>query len=916
MDHHRLPRRSASHGTLRGSYAYHGRPGTGSSHVRPLHKPLRSVNENSVLLPPSGALESMLKTTTETGDIGIFSIKPVTSPKRRGTFTDIGQPQPLPRRSADEAYGHYSRGRLPGPRDTTPEILSIYTSGSQRSLASTLSPTSTEDFGLRSFSMTTCGSRYMSHYGSTTTLQSQASGGHIQRPRSPFPYPTRLKRLGIRPASPALTATGHVDYSRMVEIDRMSLRTVHGAYRPIRPPEPRRPHPLGPRADINQSTPPLPGHGPLPIRQSSCSPPFIRSQPAASVASWNAPYRGKLDSAFTRTSSLTPVVNMHHRMPPPLRDGPDGPSAPPPRYYDYTEDFEPVASRALAPLQTLAPFSTRAMCNRQLMVPPRESQSRLASSGGQRDSAFFDNDSQQADGDDEDTVGILLDSDVEVEADSGAPDPEQQQLRNRASSIRSQNNVVDLDRSSTPGGSFKESGIDLLPSQLGRDSMDTFNPSLEIESRESPIYNYTHYRPNATPKQNRKSPQRHVQVQDSGTSSIRSEQGVILRDDCQESLLDETESEARPEERSEVARDLSTGLQSLDGQRSISEPVPYSLREWDRHRYGRRFNTANVIRSNGPIHSSSPKQTHAHTHCDKATTSLLPDQATKRYIISPENLRTNHGKKELTPDPASKAHEIENHKQKFPCHKGNNAAVLEIGTPDSPGDANGDFPHITLTCSTTTVVSPKPISPARQLRLKNSIPQLMKALPPLPGDPGYTAPTTPPATGDEDEYAEILSPFNFPSSAKDTPKLRLKMTLAENPTPLRSENSPWTSDSNSTRPKASAQFDLENARLLRGRPLQALRRLKLRSPRNSTANATTSTTIGRDPTSQGSDTIAKIANQQPGNLFSLRRGVNSAMRRVSRSFSHTDQTRHREYKPVAHSVQNQMQLQTHGNPVA
>ncbi|RYP28597.1 hypothetical protein DL767_007138 [Monosporascus sp. MG133] len=921
MDHHRLPRRSASHGTLRGSYTYHGRPGTGPSHVRPFHKPLRSVNEKSVLLPSPGALESMFKTTTETGDIGIFSIKPATSPKRRGTFTDIGQHQPPPRRSVDEAYGHYSRGRFPGPHDTTPEILSTYTSDSQRSLGSTLSPTLTEDFGPRSFSTMTCGSRYMSHYGSTATLQSQASGGHLQRPRSPFPYPTRLKRPGIRPASPALTETGHVDYSRMVEIDRISLRTVQGAYRPIRPRGPRRPHPLGLRADINQSTPPLPGHGPRPIRQSSRGTPFVRPQPAASVAFWNAPYRTKLDSAST-TSSLTSTVNMYYRIPPPLRDGPDGLSAPPPRYYDYTEDFESVESQAIAPAQPLTPFPTRAMSNRQLMVPSRESQSRLALNSGQRYSAFFDNDSQQADGDDaEDTSRILLDSDVEVEVD-----------------------VVNLDRLGTPTGSFKESDIDLLPSQLGRDSMDTFNPSVDIESRKLPIYNYTHYRPSATPKTNRKSPERLVQVQDNGASSIRSEQCVILRDDCQERSLDEIESEARPEEHSEMARELATGLQSPDGGRSISEPVPYSSKEWDRRRYGQRFNTANIIRSNGPIHSTSPKQTDAHTHGDKATTSLLPDQATKSDIISPEKLRINHGKKVLTPDSARKAHEIENHKQQFRCHKRNNAAALEIGTSDLPGDANEGFPHITLTCSTTTIVSPKPISPARQLRLKNSIPQLMKALPPLPGDLGYTAPPTPPATGDEDEFAEILSPFNFPrsftfdrrqkpgaaktnprlhadhapSSAKDIPKLRLKMRLAENPTPVRSENSPWNSDTNSTRPKASAQFDMENARLLRGRPLQAARRLKLRSPRNNKANETRSATIRRDPASQGSDTIAEIASQKPRDLFSLKHGVNLAIRQVSRKFSHTNQTAegHRECKPVAHNIQNQMQLQTHGNLVA
>lgn len=42
----------------------------------------------------------------------------------------------------------------------------------------------------------------------------------LQRPRSPFAYPTRLKRPGFRPSSPALTDGGGVDYRRRAEIDR------------------------------------------------------------------------------------------------------------------------------------------------------------------------------------------------------------------------------------------------------------------------------------------------------------------------------------------------------------------------------------------------------------------------------------------------------------------------------------------------------------------------------------------------------------------------------------------------------------------------------------------------------------------------------------------------------------------------
>jgi hypothetical protein len=220
MEQHRFPRRSASHGTLRSSYSSHGGP---CSH-RPLHKPLRSVKENSVLLHSPGALESMLKTTTETGDIGIFSIKPVPpSPRAGGTSQENGRTRPKPRRSVDNLYRRNVATRPQFNRDTASEVISVYGSDSLKSGASTLSPNSTDDPGQRSYSMTTCGSRHLSHHRSTNTLQSQASSGsHLQRPRSPFPYPTRLKRPGVRPTSPAVTENGMVDYSRMVEIDRVS----------------------------------------------------------------------------------------------------------------------------------------------------------------------------------------------------------------------------------------------------------------------------------------------------------------------------------------------------------------------------------------------------------------------------------------------------------------------------------------------------------------------------------------------------------------------------------------------------------------------------------------------------------------------------------------------------------------------
>lgn len=223
MERQRLPRRSASHGTLRSSY---------TRHARPLHKPLRSVNENAALLPSPGALESMLKTTTETGDIGLFSIKPFSGSNLglpSGSRRPAGTTEkylPPPRRSVDDVHGPDGRRRLPSYRDTTLDIISMYGSNSQSSVASTLA-LSTEEPNQRSYSMTTVGSRHVSHKKSNTTLKNQnqnhPNAGPLQRPRSPFPYPTRLKRPGARPASPAVTDAGIVDYSRMVEIDRISL---------------------------------------------------------------------------------------------------------------------------------------------------------------------------------------------------------------------------------------------------------------------------------------------------------------------------------------------------------------------------------------------------------------------------------------------------------------------------------------------------------------------------------------------------------------------------------------------------------------------------------------------------------------------------------------------------------------------
>jgi hypothetical protein len=171
----------------------------------------------------------MLKTTTETGDIGIFSIGPKLPspatyhqpprPRRRLKDTSFHPPHQISKRDERDAL-HDDRKRLPSYRDTTSEIISLYGSDTQRSCPRSFSP-SIED-SRRSYSLTTCSSQILPSHKSFATYHSYSSSGDAPRPRSPFPYPTRLRRPGLRACSPALTDNGAVDFGRNGHYDRVS----------------------------------------------------------------------------------------------------------------------------------------------------------------------------------------------------------------------------------------------------------------------------------------------------------------------------------------------------------------------------------------------------------------------------------------------------------------------------------------------------------------------------------------------------------------------------------------------------------------------------------------------------------------------------------------------------------------------
>ncbi|ORY65957.1 uncharacterized protein BCR38DRAFT_511578 [Pseudomassariella vexata] len=920
---YRLPRRSASHGTLRSSYAHHGRP---------LHKPLRSVNENSVLLHSPGALESMLKTTTETGDIGIFSIKPSSSsnlgeltPRRNNISRGTGQMLPPVRRSVDD------RRKPPSHRDTTSEILSMYGSASQSSVTSTLTPSTDEIGGQRSYSMTTVGSRHLSHHKSNATMQSQASGSNMQRPRSPFPYPTRLKRPGARPSSPAVTENGLVDYSRMVEINRISLRTSHGPYKSSYP-QPRRPPPLGLRADANQSTPPLLGQGP-PMRRHP-GPPSVRTVSAASVASWNAPFRDRLDSNSSRTSSLTSVINMYHRMPSALKNTQLAPPAPPPRYYDYTEEFESKQPRSSTPVQPVAPVPTRAPSAQRPMVLREGSEEQLAAALGvdAESESLQENENRSDSGD---TEHIQARKDVGGHGDGDSDQPTTGQgLTQRTPASPPQGIVAVPNSAGRKRTQTRGSDIDLLPSQIGRGSMDTFNPSLDIESREA-TYSYLSYRATASSKTMSALPGRQVQVQGSGTPTIRSEQGVILKDDVEDESSLERASHASVD-RTEVATPI-ISVQSPSKGGSNSNPADGHSKTLDEKAQGTFVRPLRRGTSTEPLGSmvvdSKPNSNLA------AGPSLMGEdlrlkldaivenaESRKSSISSNPGENTVHrcsderGDVNSSPDTTNslRMKGSENNFNQYRCHRRNQAA-LNIATKDLPRESSGDFPRLTPSCSETPLISPKPISPARQLKVKNSIPQLMKALPPLPGEPGYVQPSTPPTTGDEDDVAEVLAPFSFASSdtsnvfrgpnktqfptnsmcdggnrlsslPKKLPKIRLRPKEAIYSRTNPRDSRPWNSDSNYPWCSHSPEIEHESEDGNDNSLASAKRKFRLRGSRSVGGGSPSPTTVRRHPAARGSEIVASLARQQAKDLFSLPSGLSSAFREVSRKL--TSSTHH------------------------
>ncbi|CAG9971012.1 unnamed protein product [Clonostachys byssicola] len=685
MELNNVRQRSASHGSLQSSSRGPNRARSQTNPRPGSRRPLRDVNENAHLLRSPGPLESMLKTTTETGDIGIYTIAPQ-------PFCESGMPScPQPSTAVDENIprtprrgetGHCSddRKRLPSSyRDTTSEILSLYGSDIFPPCSRSLSPS--VDESQRSYSLTTCSSRRAQSQKSSATLQSQSSSIARQRPRSPFAYPARLKRSDMRPASPALTKNGAVDYSRMVELDRVSQRTTYGSYRPTYATELRRPHPFSLHSDANGSTMSLPSRSspaPHPTWSSAA-----RSRTPSSHLTVPDPDRRGSNVQTVRSASLTSIVQMYDSS---MKTGSSRFHGS--FYYDYTEGFE----ENIPPVEPAPPLCP---------IPQRVKQPRPS---------------------------VILTDEFEDhlrEAETATP-----------SSCRGVINQP------SPGSSFsfvkeRHGSSSPDPAPLTTDAIDSLEESCSIP----------HDLPRIAKADN--GPTHPVVLEKEGSKEgSKEEVSPQKKEIAKPEALDRPEPQAPNVysetkvtiiSRKDANQDLEAQFKNRDRRpwrRSKTLPSMSELRKLAEINPTPEPNFRNL---SDPIESRPSEFATLLTSLDRLGKAALPnieddiqhssDSAGKEDEQS--NAIEKNGKAADSETISGKSKE----EREFQKRHRRNLAALRISTTGL-GGTDSKPQNVPRSSEEIPILSPEPISPARELRVKDSIPQLMKALPPLPGSTG------------------------------------------------------------------------------------------------------------------------------------------------------------------------------------
>ena len=283
-------------------------------------------------------LQTMLKTTTEIGDVGPLVFE---SSRRHHRFTREsllradGSYGPVnehahgyrPRRSRYLEHPERRDGALLVSQNRLPSrSASVY--GGARSIPSPATSQNLSsydhDHDHRSYSLTHSSNTSYSLPNRRSHVSPKSFGElHLMRPRSPFVYPTKLKRPGFRPSSPAFSQYNGSDVRAANGLDcGLSHRTSSPSSLYA-----RRRVPAGVSPDCNQSMPSLPIRSPY-ERAKHCgarTPPLPTRMPK---------YKHLPDHDCVVTSVL------EHNTVTVGDQGSRTLATQPPRYYDYSEAFE------------------------------------------------------------------------------------------------------------------------------------------------------------------------------------------------------------------------------------------------------------------------------------------------------------------------------------------------------------------------------------------------------------------------------------------------------------------------------------------------------------------------------------------------------------------------------------------------
>ncbi|PQE10102.1 hypothetical protein CJF31_00004057 [Rutstroemia sp. NJR-2017a BVV2] len=727
---------------------------------------IRVVQDNNT--PPA-----LPKGFDKTGDIGLFSIKPSRLPQISNTPRRINaglnkDNGPQKSRRAFHPYGVPvvdDRKRLPSyMRDGSSEIVSMYDSASQKS-----SSRGFEDQDYRSYSMTQTSSYSaytLSNHKSYASLRSHADGSApiLQRPRSPFAYPTRLRRPGFRPSSPALTDGGGVDYSRRAEIDRIP----YGAGRNTSSPSSlyahkRVPPPLSLRPEGNRSTPSLLSQTSPKTRTPS---PNLRQANVIGVQDWqrrNGPASSNTSPARS-TLSLASTANL-------------GPSAvsqsatntlgkPSPLYYDYTEDFDvdndsqtnpepppqfqlqrtihedrPLSS-ALLPISRTSGYTSAANENSNHHLRTSSSSSTILRQTMRNQGPKSKDGPSNGTGHSRRSSGAV----AECNENTSIPKVTSPDI------IPNKNKFIDL---STLGANALE-----LSSRVSKAFGLTPSPSFEIVNSDDPVDEaHEPILNDQAAGVNKMDLNTAAQVSTTSGLSLNSVRTsgtmpAIVSDD--KSSMDNRVKEVfGPTSRVKIADTTVPAPSFKPHPDDELSTIPISNEGESKHHSRSSSTQGNRVRSSGfysigtgvndladllrSFEDTSRPATSGNLNTGSRRTPMLsPTLPSESFCMSTPSLRSptppflSLQKSGNDPNQASGPKIGVSNVPRFHNDTGESMIGLSSYTSSNVPTFGIQVPSKIMLRSESPMLAPKPISPARQLKLKNSVPQLMKALPALP----------------------------------------------------------------------------------------------------------------------------------------------------------------------------------------